>query len=104
MSKKEFAVGDILINSLKQFTKIISIKNGIYGLAGWTTKDSAEKSTVATKFVNSYGLEYAGVEVFSTTTAKVAKASAPVASVASKAKVSAPKASGKPKAKGKGKK
>jgi len=58
-----FKVGQILENSVRQFTKIISIKNGVYGLSGWSTKDAATKATVAFQHVNGYGLKYAGARV-----------------------------------------
>ena len=61
---QDFKVGAILENSVRQFAKIIAVREGnIYGLSGWTTRESAEKATVAHKFVNSYGLEYAGARV-----------------------------------------
>lgn len=64
MSKTtEFKVGQILENSLRQFAKIITIRNGIYGLTGWTSREAAEKTNVAHKHVNEYGLLYAGAKV-----------------------------------------
>lgn len=71
-------VGAILENSLRQYTKVISIRNGIYGLSGWTTRESAEKANVSTKFVNIYGLKYANVKVVGGT--KADKATAPAKS------------------------
>lgn len=62
MTHAEFKVGQILENSLRQFTKVVSVRNGIYGITGWMSRESAEKSTVAHKFVNKYGLSYAGVK------------------------------------------
>lgn len=59
----EFKVGQILENSLRQFTKIVSIRNGIYGITGWMSRESALKSNVVHKFVNIYGLQYAGSKV-----------------------------------------
>lgn len=61
MKLKDYKVGNILKNEVGQFTKIISIKNGVYGISGWTTKGNALKATVAHNFVNGYGLKYAGV-------------------------------------------
>ena len=63
MSKPEFKVGQIIENSLRQFTKIVSVRNGIYGLTGWQSRESAEKSNVAHNFVNVYGLRYAGARI-----------------------------------------
>lgn len=63
MSSPEFKVGQILENSLRQFTKIVSLRNGIYGITGWMSRDSAIKSSVAHKFVNVYGLQYAGARI-----------------------------------------
>lgn len=59
MSNTEFKLGQILVNSLRQYTKVISFKNGVYGISGWTSRDHAEKATVAHKFVNRFGLKYA---------------------------------------------
>lgn len=64
MSDK-FKVGAILENPLRQFAKIIAIKNGVYALSGWTSREHAEKATVAYTRVNSYGLMYANVKVVS---------------------------------------
>jgi len=55
----------ILENSIRQFAKIISVKNGVYALSGWMTRENAEKATVAMKHVNVFGLQYAGVRVAS---------------------------------------
>lgn len=60
---QEFKVGQILENSLRQFTKVVSVRNGIYGLTGWMSRESALKSNVVHKFVNIHGLRYAGVKV-----------------------------------------
>lgn len=60
---QEFKVGMLLENSLRQFTKIISVRNGIYGITGWMSRESAEKSNVAHKFVNKYGLRYTNARV-----------------------------------------
>lgn len=65
MSQKEFKVGQIIKNSLNQYTKIISHNRGVYGLSGWTNQKSAEKATVAVKYVNKYGLQYANAMVVS---------------------------------------
>lgn len=94
---KEYKVGDILENSIRQFAKVISIKNGIYGLSGWTSKENAEKATVAYKYVNGYGLSYAGVKLISSGSSK--KTEAP--SVKASSKTTTTKES-KPKAKATG--
>ena len=60
---QEFKVGQILENSLRQFTKVVSVRNGIYGITGWMSRESAEKSNVSHKFVNKYGLRYANARV-----------------------------------------
>ena len=62
-SDKAYKVGTILENSLRQFTKVISVRRGVYGISGWSARKSAEKATVATKFVNRYGLKFAGAKV-----------------------------------------
>lgn len=64
MSSKTYKAGTILSNKLKEFTKVISEKNGIYGISGWVRRESdAKKATVATKFINKFGLKYAGVKI-----------------------------------------
>lgn len=63
MSQIIYKVGDLLLNSVGQYTRIISIHANRFGLSGWTTKVNAEKANVATKFVNIYGLEAAQVKV-----------------------------------------
>ena len=61
---QEYTVGTILTNKLGEFTKVISLRNGIYGITGWVKKQKkAEEATVATKFVNKFGLKYAGVSI-----------------------------------------
>lgn len=74
MRETAYFVGALLQNSVGQFTKIISVKNGVYGLGGWTTRGNAEKQTVAHKFVNEYGLQYANAKVVSGTSSPKAKA------------------------------
>jgi len=63
MRETDLKVGAIIENSVRQFTKIISIRKGIYGLSGWTNRANAEKATVAHKFVNIYGLRNGGIQV-----------------------------------------
>lgn len=70
MSKVVYKVGDLLLNSVGQYTRIISIHANRFGLSGWTTKVNAEKANVATKFVNIYGLEAAQVKVVGKGTSK----------------------------------
>lgn len=67
MSTPTYKVGQLLENSIRQFAKIVSVKNGIYGLTGWTDRRSAEKSTVARVFVNVYGLRNASVKSYGKT-------------------------------------
>lgn len=101
MTNKEYKVGSVLKSSVGEFTKIISIKNGVYGLSGWTTLGNASKATVANLFVNGYGLEYAGVTVEKAGTDKAtapAKSAGTPTATASKPKPVA-KAKPKPKAK-----
>lgn len=65
MSKKElsFEVGQIIKNSIGQFTKILSIKDNRYGLSGWSTLPNAKKANVVTTFLNVFGLENCEVEI-----------------------------------------
>jgi hypothetical protein len=79
MTENEFKVGDVLVNDLGQFTKIISLKNGKYGLSGWSTRSSAEKETTARQFLNIYGLKAANLRVLSS--ASIVKAKAPAKTV-----------------------
>ena len=65
MSNLLYKVGDILINDLNQFTKIISLKNGKYGLSGWSARSSAEQSNVARQYLNIHGLQSANLRVVS---------------------------------------
>lgn len=65
MSNTDYKVGAILKNSINQFTKIISVRRGIYGISGWTNQKNAEKATVVAKHVNVYGLQYANARVVS---------------------------------------
>lgn len=68
----KIAVGAILENDLRQFTKVISFKRGLYGISGWTSKANAEKATVAMQFLNSFGMKFANIRVVKTTGSKVA--------------------------------
>jgi len=63
MSDLIFQVGDVVVNEVRQFAKIISIRNGVYGFSGWTTLPNAQKATVAQKFLNSYGAQSANLQV-----------------------------------------
>lgn len=69
MTDGEFKVGQVLANPLGQYTKIISVKNGIYGHCGWTSRKAAEKATVAHKFVNKFGLRNANARAVSKSSA-----------------------------------
>jgi len=72
----DYSVGAIVQNSLKQFAKVISIKNGLYGISGWTTLPNAEKATIIAKYVNIYGLKYAGAVVVKADSSKATHAKA----------------------------
>lgn len=65
MSKLKITVGAILENRLRQFCKVISVRNGVYGLSGWTTRAHAEKATITQVHLNVYGLRNASVKVVS---------------------------------------
>jgi hypothetical protein len=67
-----FKVGSILENSIRQFTKVIFLKNGVYGLSGWTSREHAEKATVVRQRVNKYGLQYACVKAVTSSADKSA--------------------------------
>jgi hypothetical protein len=61
MSEVIFKEGTILENEIRQFTKVISFKNGVYALSGWMTRENAMKSTVAKVFLNIYGARHANL-------------------------------------------
>lgn len=64
MSKTIYKVGDIIKNSIGQFTKVIGITNGtMFALSGWSNLKSAKEATVATIFLNIYGLEACDAKV-----------------------------------------
>lgn len=58
-------VGAIIENHVRQYAKVISVKNGVYGLSDWMTRDNAEKATIAVRHINVYGMQYAGIKVVS---------------------------------------
>lgn len=60
---EKIAVGSLFENHLRQFAKVISAKNGVYGLSDWMTRANAEKATVATRHINVYGLESSGAKI-----------------------------------------
>lgn len=60
-----FNIGDIVVNDLRQFAKVITIKTGRYGLSGWTSRDHAEEDTVAQIFLNINGMLSANLQVVS---------------------------------------
>lgn len=58
MSKEvTLKVGDVIKNEVGQFTKVISINDGRYGLSGWTTLTNAKKATMVTTFLNEFAIE-----------------------------------------------
>lgn len=65
MSKKghEFEVGQIIKNSIGQYTKIVSVNDNRFGLTGWSNLANAKKSNVVTTFLNIFGLENCEVEI-----------------------------------------
>lgn len=78
-NESELVVGAVLENSLRQFSKIISVKDGVYLLSGWTTKEHAEKATVGYTRMNIFGLQNAGFKIASTPK-KLKRANAPASS------------------------
>lgn len=81
MDNKDLKVGAILENGIRQFAKIISIKDSIYNLSYWTPyKANAEEATVGYVRVNIYGLESAGVRVVTKAPKSKDETSAPVES------------------------
>lgn len=55
---KDIKVGTILENTIREFTKVISVKGGMFGLTGWnSSRKDVEKSTVITIVLNAFGIE-----------------------------------------------
>lgn len=79
MTKNNFKAGDILENSISEFTKVIKadVEAESYSISGWTNLKTAKESTVASTIVNTYGLEACE--------AKLAKAKAAPVKAAAKA-------------------
>lgn len=98
--KTDFKIGALLENSIGQFTKIINVRNGVYGLGGWATRANAEKQTVAHIHLNGYGLRINGIKVVSGKGGKAAPAEPTKAAPKARAprKTSAKKAPAKKKA------
>lgn len=63
MSDRSLKVGDVVVNEVRQYAKILSFSNGVYGLSGWTTLGNAEKATVVQKFLNTYGVSQANLRL-----------------------------------------
>lgn len=80
MTTTEYKVGQVLESSHKQFTKIISERNGLFGLSGWTTRANAEKATRAIEFRNEFGLRAAHARVVSEVKKGGSRKSAPATS------------------------
>lgn len=72
-------IGDVVVNDMRQYAKVISFKNGIYGFSGWTTLENAQKATIVNKFLNSYGVKNANLRLVSGATKVSAPAKANVA-------------------------
>lgn len=62
---KRYQIGAIIENEQGQFAKVVSVRNGVYGLAGWATRKVAENASIANVFLNGYGLRNANVKVTS---------------------------------------
>ncbi len=92
-----FKVGDVVVNEMRQYAKVISFKNGVYGFSGWTTLENAQKATVVNKFINIYGVASANLRLVS----GASKVKAPAKT--KKVTDAKPGATTKPKGKGKGK-
>lgn len=89
---KAIKIGTILEDtSSGQFTKVINLRNGVYGLGGWVTRKSAEKQTVNTIHMNGRAIRLnAAIKVHG---AKASEKVAPAGSDASApAEPKAPKA------------
>lgn len=77
MSQFDYQPGAVLVCDNGTYTKVISEKNGVYGISGWAGKRSAEKANVARKFINGHGLKYAGARIVSEGEIVEEKADAP---------------------------
>ena len=90
MSEIIYKVGDIIVNEVRQFAKIISLKNGVYGLSNWGTQGNAEKASVAFVRINTYGLSTANLKVVkSNSTVSAKKPTSKPASAKAKAEAKA---------------
>lgn len=58
-----FSKGDILQIPEGKFTKVIYVKNGVYGISGWTfSRRGAEKGNTAFKRINKFGMRNLGAK------------------------------------------
>lgn len=73
---KAIKIGSVIEDtSSGQFSKVINVRNGIYGLGGWTSRKSAEKQSVATIHMNGRALRNnASLKITSAASGKVAPA------------------------------
>lgn len=64
---RQFEIGDVIESSVGKFAKIISFKNGVYGISGWTDLENAKNATSARTFLNIYGVQNANFQLVSST-------------------------------------
>lgn len=85
---KALKIGSILETPTGEFAKVINVRNGVYGLSGWTNRKNAERATVAHVHMNGRAIRNnSDIKVMSATSSKAApaKSDAPAAPKAPKA-------------------
>lgn len=60
---KDIKVGTILENSVREFTKVLVIKGGMYGITGWSNLKGTKDADVVVTYLNSFGLEACEVKI-----------------------------------------
>lgn len=60
---KDIKVGTILENSIREFTKVLVIKDGMFGITGWSNLKGTKDSKVVVTYLNSFGIESTGAKI-----------------------------------------
>lgn len=60
---KDIKVGTILENSIREFTKVLVVKDGMYGITGWSNLKGTKDAKVVVTYLNAFGLESAEVKI-----------------------------------------
>lgn len=81
---KDIKVGTILENSIREFTKVLVIKDGMYGITGWSNLKGTKDSKVVVTYLNSFGIESTGATIVKGDKPVVANAPAPTSDAPTK--------------------